>query len=105
MPTLNPFYPSQLQKKKQKQKPPGQNDYASGYDHSETEPAEVDFSLMQSDPDAGLEEATWESYPEKDFRGLQMVLRVMFALFNFLFLQTLSAFWFLVPMYMFRWLF
>ncbi|XP_062556294.1 fat-like cadherin-related tumor suppressor homolog isoform X3 [Armigeres subalbatus] len=54
-----------------------QNDYASGYDHPETEPAEVDFGLMLSDPDAGLDEATWESYPEKDFRGLQVVLRVL----------------------------
>ncbi|XP_021704618.1 fat-like cadherin-related tumor suppressor homolog isoform X2 [Aedes aegypti] len=56
-----------------------QNDYASGYDHPEAELAEAegDFGLMQSDPDAGLDEATWENYPEKDFRGLQVVLRVL----------------------------
>lgn len=69
---------------KKKQQPTGQNDYASGsYDHPEAEPAEGDFGLMQSDPDAGLDEATWESYPEKDFRGLQVVLRVTFVLLYF----------------------
>ncbi|XP_055629291.1 fat-like cadherin-related tumor suppressor homolog isoform X3 [Toxorhynchites rutilus septentrionalis] len=52
-----------------------QNDYVSGYDHSEPEPVEA--GLMQSDPDAGLEEATWENYPDKNFNGLQMVLRVL----------------------------
>ncbi|XP_055537242.1 fat-like cadherin-related tumor suppressor homolog isoform X2 [Wyeomyia smithii] len=55
-----------------------QNDYASGYDQlDQGQPPEADIGLMQSDPDAGLEQATWESYPDKDFRGLQMVLRVL----------------------------
>lgn len=76
--------PLALNNKKKKQQPTGQNDYASGsYDHPEAEPAEGDFGLMQSDPDAGLDEATWESYPEKDFRGLQVVLRVTFVLLYF----------------------
>ncbi|XP_055595283.1 fat-like cadherin-related tumor suppressor homolog isoform X3 [Uranotaenia lowii] len=35
-------------------------------------------AMMQaSDPDLGLEAATWETYPDKDFRGLQVILRVL----------------------------
>lgn len=54
-----------------------QNDYAAGHEDLMYQAPELELGQMQAaDPDAGLEEGTWETFPDKDFRGLQVVLRV-----------------------------
>ncbi|XP_038113282.1 fat-like cadherin-related tumor suppressor homolog isoform X3 [Culex quinquefasciatus] len=55
-----------------------QNDYAAGHEDLMYQAPELELGQMQAaDPDAGLEEGTWETFPDKDFRGLQVVLRVL----------------------------